>query len=767
SRNPILANYNQSIYDYYDENPRNLQQSLGFFSTPFPPFTTDPIFTNNVLNSQDLLNSGGVINGFNSPFLSSEMNIYSLFNGQGTVSNSFVQRQNERFRATGQATITLGRETRTRNNIHNIKVGFEFQQDVNRLWYISPTNLWIYARNQANRHLANLDTTQANIFYEPYNNTFLAHLSPLYAENDQSTFDANLRESLGLPVDGTEFINVDGIDPDQLELGFFSANELYNNSTNGFGYYGYDYLGNVTDNTDGNFFDNPLERPQDAFRPTYIAGYIHDKFELDRIFLSLGLRVDRYDANQQVLQDKFSLVPLYNAGETSELLGVELPRAASDDWVAYVDDALNPNAILGYRDGDRWYDADGSPIDPQRLQVNGQVQPHIIEDSISINSFEDYSPVLNFLPRISFSFPITDKANFYAHYDVLTQRPPSASFLFYGQYLFLEQNATSSINNPALQPERTVDYSVGFQQLLNEEGSLALNISAYYREMRDMIQIVRNQNAYPITYDSFENLDFSTVKGFSLEFMTRRMGIFKGNLAYTLQFAEGTGSSFTSSRAALNGVEGFSVIRTLLPLAFDQRQTITGNIDLRWLPDRFGNKRGPRIGNVYPLNNFGASMTFNVASGRPFTRSAIPNQADVQFGVNSTSQVRGNPFGSRLPWTYTLDLRVDRDFVIKLGKKDENADLDDRRSLRFNVYVVALNLLNTQNIVDVYQFTGLPDNSGFLETGVGESVLESEIDQEAFTDQYRAAEQLGGTANGSVIPWGPPRRIRLGVMFSF
>ena len=190
--------------------------------------------------------------------------------------------------------------------------------------------------------------------------------------------------------------------------------------------------------------------------------------------------------------------------------------------------------------------------------------------------------------------------------------------------------------------------------------------------MRDMIQIVRNQNAYPITYDSYENLDFATVKGFSLNLQTRRLGIFKGNISYTLQFAEGTGSSFTSSRAALGGVEGFSTIRTLLPLTFDQRQTIAGNIDLRWVPDRMGNKRGPRIGNVYPLNNFGISTTFNVASGRPFTRSSIPNQADVQFGVNSTSQVQGNPLGSRLPWTYTVDLRVDRDFVFKLGKKDDN-----------------------------------------------------------------------------------------------
>lgn len=760
SSNPILANYNNAIYDFLEENPRDKRFLVN--TLLYPPFQIqDPVYTQTVTDASDLIALGGILNGFTTAGYPT-LNIYSLWEGMGTNYGAYIARRNELYRATGQASIVLGEQG---ENQHDIRVGFEFDQRVNRLFFVSAPNLWVFARNQTNRHLANFDTSAANIDYEPYGGTFLAHASPLYAANDQSEFDRNLRAKLGLPVDGTDYINVDELDPEMLEMSMFSADELYNGlNRNSYQYYGYSFAGDLVDasSEEGSFFANPLERPQDAYQPTYIAGYIHDKFQLDRIFLNLGVRVDRFDANQQVLKDKFALVPTFTAPETAELLGTELPGFVEDDWVAYVDDRSNPTQILGYRDEDRWFGADGEAISPRRLEVNGQVQPHIRADSISLDAFTDYEPQINVMPRISFSFPITDRANFFAHYDVLTQRPTAASILYYSDYLFIEQNATASINNPALTPERTIDYEVGMNQLLDADGKIALKISAYYREMRDMIQIVRNTNAYPITYDSFENLDFATVKGFAIEFFTRRLGIVRLNTSYTLQFAEGTGSSFSSSRAALNGVEGFTVLRTLLPLSFDQRHTIAGNIDVRWLEQN--NRLGPEIFGVYPLKNFGFSVTYNIASGRPFTRNALPNQADVQFGVNSTSQVEGTPFGSRLPFNYRVDVRIDKNFYIKTGQstEDNSGGMFAGRKLMLNVYCVFLNVLNRDNILGVYQFSGLPDDSGFLQSAQGEVAIENNNlgDPQAFIDQFRVKEKNPNN-------YSLPRRIRLGVAVSF
>ena len=71
------------------------------------------------------------------------------------------------------------------------------------------------------------------------------------------------------------------------------------------------------------------------------------------------------------------------------------------------------------------------------------------------------------MPRISFTFPISDEALFFAHYDILTQRPTDYSQLDLLSYLYIQEIGTNLINNPNLKPERTVDYEFGFQQKLN------------------------------------------------------------------------------------------------------------------------------------------------------------------------------------------------------------------------------------------------------------------------------------------------------------
>ena len=46
-----------------------------------------------------------------------------------------------------------------------------------------------------------------------------------------------------------------------------------------------------------------------------------------------------------------------------------------------------------------------------------------VNNNVGDAAFEDYTQRY-FMPRIAFSFPISDEAQFFAHYDVLAQRPP-------------------------------------------------------------------------------------------------------------------------------------------------------------------------------------------------------------------------------------------------------------------------------------------------------------------------------------------------------
>ncbi len=45
-----------------------------------------------------------------------------------------------------------------------------------------------------------------------------------------------------------------------------------------------------------------------------MAGYVMDKFAFDDIIFNVGVRVDRYDANQNVLKDKYLFQEAYTAG---------------------------------------------------------------------------------------------------------------------------------------------------------------------------------------------------------------------------------------------------------------------------------------------------------------------------------------------------------------------------------------------------------------------------------------------------------------------
>ena len=123
----------------------------------------------------------------------------------------------------------------------------------------------------------------------------------------------NFRDAYGLGYE--EFVDIHTYNPDQLDIGMFSADELLNNGSNYASWYGYDHQGNMLDgvqpgmnefltdqDADGNY-----KREIGAFQPIYVAGYIQDKFALDDIIFNIGVRVDRYDANQGVLKDRYSL----------------------------------------------------------------------------------------------------------------------------------------------------------------------------------------------------------------------------------------------------------------------------------------------------------------------------------------------------------------------------------------------------------------------------------------------------------------------------
>lgn len=732
--NPLAAIYTSEYFDYTGNNP------LGSSSL------------------QQISAAGGLINGEN------PLTAYSLWSNPGTIFNSYRTTDNTQFRVVGSASADI--------KGHEIKFGFEYEQRSNRSYSISPQSLWTIGRQLVNEHLTN-PTYDFYLGDDIANENGSFEVDALFQELDRdesniSQFGINVREALGLK--DNDWVDFDANYPGDYNVGMFRPDDLIANNL--ISYFGYDYEGNLLSGTRPTFDDflNDLDengehkREIGAFEPIYVAGYIQDKFYFKDLLFNIGVRVDRFDANQDVLQDRYVLFETFTAGETADqtaFADIEHPSNIGSDYVVYTDNVENPSRITGYRSGDNWYDASGVLItDPSVLQGDQGISPYLknpenltsselsANGGLTSNSFEDYTPQVTIMPRIAFNFPISDEAQFYAHYDVLTQRPTGFVRMDPTNYLnwALGQNSQNRINNPNLKPQKTTEYELGFKQTLGK--SSALSVAAFYRELRDMIQVQRINFAYPRDYTTYSNIDFGTVKGFSLTYEMRRTNNVSFNASYTMSFADGSGSSATDGLSLVN--LGEPNLRTTLPLDFDQRHSITTSIDYRFgSGDRYN---GPIWFGKRFFENAGANLLISAASGTPYSRySNVTTQ--VTEGLNDSQQLLGSKNGSRLPWIVRLDTRFSKSFDFKWGQeKDKNVNM--------NVYFQINNILDTKNIVNVYGYTGNPDDDGYIASTIGSEVANDQEDPQAYRDQYSV--KVENPANFS-----RPRTFRLGLMLNF
>lgn len=705
--------------------------------------------------------------------------VYGIWNNIGTPNNGFGKQEQDQFRITGSGSVNVGD--------HSLSLGFEYEQRWDRGWTngnSGPIELWTAARLYANSHLTELDLSNPHVVdfgsYQQYSydrrNTGYAYTSGTgqyggQENNDkQSFFDYNLRKKLGFDPAGSDYVVIDQYDPSTFSLDMFSPDELFYQGSNYVNYYGYDHTGKkVKGNTDINKYFNEFDangnykRFIGAFQPVYIAGYIMDKFAFKDIVFNVGVRVDVFDANQPVLKDKYLVYTANNVQEARSLIasdptksGMVIPTSMGDDYVVYVDDVTNPTKINGFRNGDQWYDASGIAIeDPKLIRGVTGISPWLKNPSAAANSrvnadaFEDYKPQINVMPRIAFSFPISDEASFFAHYDILTKRPTSGVRFNPIDYQFIEAR-TNTINNPNLKPEQTIDYEIGFQQVLTKTSSL--KISAFYREQRNNVQLMNVFEAYPNTYRTYGNRDFGTVKGLTVSYDLRRTGNVRMTAAYTLQFADGTGSDATSAATLLTGLQtaGLPNLRSVFPYSYDQRHNFAISFDYRY--GEGADYNGPMIGDAKILENTGLNLITNIYSGNPYTsQTGVTGDALIQ---PNSSGITGTVNGSRLPWQYRLDLQLDRTFGIDFGKDGK------KKSTYLQVYLRVTNLFNTMNVLGVYRATGNWNDDGYLAAAQYQTSIQNQLDEQSFRDYY--AMKVANPFNIS-----PPRTIRLGVKFDF
>lgn len=708
------------------------------------------------INSLTAIRSSGagLVNGQN------PIGVYSnMWNNVGLGVTGYGKSQSEQvgINATGQIS--------TKN--HEMRFGMYYEQRFQRSWSVEANGLWTLMGQLANNGLV-LDTDNPQLVFDQ-NGVFKDTVKYGYRQSaSQSTFDKRIREALiaqgaldnyGKPITENSFIDINSYNPADFKLSMFSADELLNNGNGYVSYYGYDYMGNKAKGSKSinAFTDDVLNRPVGAYMPTYAAAFVQDRVQFKGFTMRVGLRAERFDNNMPVLKDPFLLYDAKTVAEVSRLGGsdVKHPESIGSDYTVYVDDARNPTRITGYRNGNTWYNAQGLQInDPAAIaeQSKGStIQPYLSnasQNKVGVNAFTDYKPQVQLLPRLYFDFPVSDVARFFASYDVMAQRPTN-NFATIAQYYFLPFNSTDIIGNPDLKPQRSTNYELGFRVKLSVNSALAL--TAAYREQRNLIQLYKYNYAYPVSYTSFANIDFSTIKSFSAQYILRKNERIEMDASYTLQFADGTGSSAGSQQALV--AVGQPNLRTLFPLSFDVRNNIKFNISYY---TRRGDKyNGLRIKGVKVFENMGVVLNLNAFSGLPYTANQQPT-ANAQSGAANRSPIKGTPFGARLPWQLQNDLSVFKTVPVIFGRSKDGKQ--KAGELRFTLWVN--NFINLKNIRAIHPYTGSSETDGWLSSEQGRKAVESAVNAQSFVDLYNTALQNPGF-------YTMPRRIRLGVSLNF
>lgn len=723
SNNTVRGNYTQNYFELM-EDYRGLQ----------------------VRTIEELIGNNIPVNG------TGPRSVYGLWGSPGGIQGNYSKFKQEQFRITGMSSFEI--------KGHALVAGFEFEQRSNRFYNLDASSLWTQMRllqNIPNRELdlANpIVVRDANGVYQDTINYNFA-----YSPTNASAFAENVRTANGLDPYNTDQINIMNMDPSLFKLDFFSADELINpGGTNYVNYYGYDYTGAIANDRTkiSDFFtardeNGNLSRPVAAFQPTYMAGYIQDQFDFRELSFNVGIRVDRFDLNQEVLKDPYVLFPTYKVRDlassaiSSDVLS-EVPSNIGGNYVVYVSSFdYETTNIVGYRnpDNNQWYDAAGDLlIDPQDLSdaAGGGIKPMLLTppsidagavSTLTEESFKDYDPQVVVMPRISFNFPINSEALLVAHYDVLSQRPTTGvSRLNPFDYLnLLNKDGSGFLNNPNLKPQITTEYELGFKQRLTNKS--ALKVAAYYRELRDLVQTRAFTQAYPITYVAYDNLDFATTKGLTMEYELREVGNFRFRGNYTLKFATGTGSNINSGAALANS--GQPNLRYILPLDHERRHELTVNMNYN-VPDN----GGPTWWDSKVFENVGINLLVTGLSGNPYTK---------RIDFRSNAQIDGQINGARLPWQMTFDTKINKRFLM--GK---------RKSLE--VYLQIFNLFDTQNITGVYAFTGSPSDNGYLSSSAAEAQISQQANARSYVDLYNRSINNSGF-------YGLPRRVRLGLSYNF
>jgi len=564
----------------------------------------------------------------------------------------------------------------------------------------------------------------------------------------QRVFDRRLREVLGLDPDGLDFIDINSYDYElntinyydkegnrktlQLEenpfsLELFSPDELHNHFANNLITSGYDYLGNKIHHKVAfeDFFNKVDEegiytRETGSYIPLNYSAYVDYKIVIKGWSIDVGLRLDAFNANQQVLKDPYLWYESYTVGELEGNAGFSysIPSGIGNDYVVYVDNVNSPTRITGFRNGDDWYDYEGSPIsDPNELDVGSGISPYIIDptqNNITMDVFTGNKVRYNLLPQVSIKKNILKNLLFSLRYNS-SVRNPDNEYVYNNPALYYYYSGPSYFHpNGSLKPERVDKLNAGlaYQPWRRVVLSATGFVDHYTSLLSGKIMVGAYPNLY-ITYDNFDEPLNNYGTDLGIHCYSGKTSGFNYGITYHLVINDDQ--------------EKYHQYDFRLP-----RNLLKGYL---------------QFNTGYGADYTGPSGSVNYAL---FSNIGLGAFAQFQSGVYYMEYYDIIQLGTtgNLPISAYLDLKVEKGFRFSRGK------------YLLYLYCVIQNLFNSKVIYEVYRTTGDPDDNGYLTSPEYQKQISEALSEEAYRFLYASHLQDPGH-------YGLPRRTTLGVSFSF
>jgi outer membrane receptor protein involved in Fe transport len=264
-------------------------------------------------------------------------------------------------------------------------------------------------------------------------------------------------------------------------------------------------------------------------------------------------------------------------------------------------------------------------------------------------------------PRLGISFPITDQGIIHFSYGHFFQMPSFDNLYTNSDYLVPPSSTLNTIaGNPDLQPQRTVKYEIGLQQVLFT--NVGFDFSLYYNDIRNLLGTEIIQTYEGFEYARYVNRNYGNVKGFILSLDRRFADYYGVKLDYTYQLASGDASDPLSVFYNNQTSPPIETNKTVVPLNWDQRSTL--NVSLT----------------VGKPEDWNVGLIFSFGSGFPYTEDTR-----VSGGLRFEN-------GGLKPSTFNVDMSAEKSISLAGG--------------HFTLFALIYNLLDIKNEVNVNSASG-------------------------------------------------------------